>query len=60
MMSFVQNFDQIFSVYKLDMLLLIDESGTNRRHTLHKYMYGYSLVEKPALCTSVVAWNTLF
>ena len=38
------------SVYKADMLLFIDESGTDRiRHSLRKF--GYSLVGKPALST---------
>ena len=38
------------SAYKPDMLLFIDENGTDRRHSLRKF--GYSLVGKPALPTS--------
>jgi len=39
------------SVYKVDMLLFIDESGTDRRHSLRKF--GYSVVGKHALSTSL-------
>ena len=47
------------SAYKPDMLLFIDENGTDRRHSFRKF--GYSLVGKPALPTSlhVAAWKML-
>ena len=46
------------SVYKPEILLFLDESGTDRRHSLRKY--GYSIVGKPALCTSLLLRGTRY